>query len=61
MKIKGLGGENHHNIANLAGHWRSLAGAMYAEPPKADMVQHDRYVCFVPILLQKTVEGVLGQ
>jgi len=34
---------------------------MSALPPKADMVQHGRDVCFVPILLQKTVEGVLGQ
>ena len=34
---------------------------MSALPPKADMLQHDRDVRFVPILLQKGVEGLLGQ
>jgi hypothetical protein len=30
-------------------------------PPKADMVQDDRDVRFVPILLQKSVAGLFGQ
>jgi hypothetical protein len=34
---------------------------MSALPPKADMVQHDRDVRFVPILLQKSVEALPGQ
>jgi len=35
--------------------------SMSALPPKADIAESDRHVRFVPILLQKTVEGVLGQ
>jgi hypothetical protein len=34
---------------------------MSALPPKADIVQHGGNVRFVPILLQKAVEGFLGQ
>jgi hypothetical protein len=34
---------------------------MSALPPKADMVEHDRDVRFVPILLQKAVEAFSGQ
>ena len=34
---------------------------MSALPPKADIEIQPRNVRFVPILLQKTVEGVLGQ
>jgi len=30
-------------------------------PPKADIVQHDGHVRFVPILLQKSVAGLFGQ
>ena len=35
--------------------------AMSALPPKADITAAQTNVRFVPILLQKTVEGVLGQ
>jgi len=34
---------------------------MSALPPKADIAERDQDVCFVPILLQKGVEGLLGQ
>ena len=34
---------------------------MSALPPKADIGRAGRDVRFVPILLQKTVEGFLGQ
>jgi len=34
---------------------------MTALPPKADITAAQTNVRFVPILLQKTVEGVLGQ
>ena len=34
---------------------------MSALPPKTDITECHRHVRFVPILLQKTVEGVLGQ
>jgi hypothetical protein len=34
---------------------------MSALPPKADICADDQDVCFVPILLQKAVEGFLGQ
>ena len=34
---------------------------MSALPPKADIAKCDRHVRFVPILLQKGVEGLLGQ
>jgi len=34
---------------------------MSALPPKADIRTQSWNVRFVPILLQKTVEGVLGQ
>jgi hypothetical protein len=37
------------------------SNAMSALPPKADMVQHDCHVRFVPILLQKSVAGLFGQ
>jgi hypothetical protein len=34
---------------------------MSALPPKADIAEHKKNVRFVPILLQKAVEGILGQ
>jgi hypothetical protein len=34
---------------------------MSALPPKADIAERDLNVGFVPILLQKTVEGFFGQ
>jgi hypothetical protein len=34
---------------------------MSAFPPKADIAERNRHVRFVPILLQKTVAGFLGQ
>jgi hypothetical protein len=34
---------------------------MSALPPKADIRCRNQHVRFVPILLQKTVEGFLGQ
>ena len=34
---------------------------MSALPPKADMIGHSADVRFVPILLQKSVEGFWGQ
>jgi hypothetical protein len=38
-----------------------LASPMSALPPKADIAERRFNVCFVPILLQKAVEGFLGQ
>jgi hypothetical protein len=34
---------------------------MSALPPKADIAERDWHVRFVPILLQKAVEGFLSQ
>jgi hypothetical protein len=38
-----------------------IVQSMSALPPKADIGTYSRNVCFVPILLQKGVEGLLGQ
>jgi hypothetical protein len=61
-KVKLLCG-NLEPLMSALGHKRTSAHVrvMSALPPKADMGQHARDVRFVPILLQKTVAGFLGQ
>ena len=58
-----LHGSNFQPLMSALGQKQTFGSVrlMSALPPTADMDHHGRDVRFVPILLQKAVEGFLGQ